>query len=267
MKSIALAFLIMTPPPSIGVVDDMLASRPKPPPVESLKRVPWTLAGGQFLIESAREMCQGSDAVTYCQSVGGGHDRGFSVHDKQTGRFLFYMDRAIAEEVQQDYAATRREAQEHHPYSNQIAKLEAQKGQWEYVAIACNTAMGPYCGAMAAKMKKFKETVIALCAGGLGVCQKFVTDKKAEIDKEINRILKACAISDQACFDAITGGQETQARLEFQNEINSGARPPHTPTRPGYRPMFLPGGDVTGGSWDSSCEHCKVYDGEEAEDY
>lgn len=267
MKSFLIASLLMTPPPVIGVVDDLTNPIPRPPKESQLNRVPWTMHGAQFMIEAAREMCQPADSPTYCQNVERGKaDRGFSVHEKATGKFLFYFDRAIAEEVTQDYARTRAEAEVHHPYSNHIAKLEAQKSQWEYVAIACNTAMGPYCGAMAAKLQKFKEVVTAACAGGLGVCQKYVKDKQTEIQKEIDKVLAICGKSDQACFDYITGGKESQAKAEFDAEKASGGRPPHTPSRAGYRPMFLPGGDASV-MWDDSCDKCKVYDGEEAEDF
>lgn len=263
MKSLVVLSLIMMERPTLDIVEELTRPYPNPPSEQSLKRVPWTVEGAQFLVESAREMCQG-DTWARCESVGGGHDRGFRVFRKDNGQFMFYMDRAIAEEVTQDSTAAQKIAEEHQPYSQHIANLEAEKSRWDYVGIACNTAMGPYCGAMAAKMKKFKESLILACAGGLGVCQKIVTDKKAEVDKEIARILKACGISDQACFDAITGGAETQARAQRSLEESTGGRPPHIPSRTGYRPKFLPGesGAII---WDLSCQYCKIYDGDKPE--
>lgn len=260
MKSLLIASLVMTPPPGIGVVDDLFDA----PKVESLDRVPWTMKGSQFMVEGIRTICQDADAKLDCKAVKpGSFDHGFKVF--KDGQYLFVFDRAIAEEVQQDYAAGRRAAEEHHPYSNHIAKLEATKSNLEYIAIACNSGFGPYCGGMAAKMQKLAPLVLAACAGALSTCQKLVKDKQAEIQKEIDKVLAVCQKSDQACFDYITEGLETQATEERRAEEANGSRPPHTPSRAGYRPMFLPGGDTS--VWDKSCEHCKTYDGEDAEKF
>lgn len=242
-------------------------AKPLPPDNQSLKRVPWTTAGGSFLIDGIRQFCR-NDGLTTCESVkpGSGEiDSGVRVF--KDGQLLFLFDRAIAEEVQQDYSISQAKAEEHQPYSAYVARKEAEKSNLEYWAIACNSGFGPYCGGMAAKLQKFKDVVLVGCASGLAICQKWVRDEQAKLQKEIDRVLAACQISDQACFDAITGGGETQARAQSAIEKSSGARPPHTVTRPGYRPQFMPGRPTTDAMWDKSCEHCKVYDGDEAEDF
>jgi hypothetical protein len=262
MKSLLIATLVMTPPPGIGVVDDLFD--PLPAVETSINRVPWTIKGGQFLIDGIRTICQDPDAKLKCENVRPGNiDYGFKV--LKDGRYLFVFDRAIAEEVQQDYAAARRAAEEHHPYSNHVSKLESTKSQLEYIAIACNSGFGPYCGGMAAKVQKLAPLILAACAGALSTCQKLVKDKQTEIQKEIDKVLAVCQKSDQACFDYITGGKETQATEERRLEESDGSRPPHTPNRAGYRPQFMPGQGTTDAMWDKSCEHCKVYDGDEAE--
>jgi hypothetical protein len=198
----------------------------------NIHRVPWTKVGGSFLIQSAREMCQGARDFTRCEAVNPSNiDEGFRVY-RNTGEYLYTMDRAIAEEVQQDYGLAQTKAEEHHPYSAYIARKEAEKSTWDYYAVACATGFGPYCGGMAAKAGKFKDLVSVGCGVLLGTCQKLINDQKNEIQKEIDRVLKECEKSDQACFDAITGGGETQARAQTALEKSSGARPPHIPTGP-----------------------------------
>lgn len=243
------------------------APKPLPPDNQDLRRVPWTLKGGQFLIEGVRQFCQ-NGGLTTCESVkpnSGQNDTGVKVY--KDGQYLFTFDRAIAEEVQQDYAISQAKAEEHQPYSMYVARKEAEKSNLEYWAIACNSGFGPYCGGMAAKLQKFKDVVLVGCASALAICQKWVRDEQAKIQKEIDRVLAACKVSDQACFDAITGGQETQARAQAALEKSGGERPPHTPTRAGYRPQFMPGRPTTDAMWDKSCEHCKTCEGEEAEDF
>lgn len=267
MKSIIMAAALFRTEPFVpDIVKDLTSPMPRPPREESLKRVPWTEEGGQFFLDAAREMCQGSDATTHCLSVEKGNlDRGWSVHDNKTGNFLFYMDRAVAEEVQQDYAVARNTAEEHHPYSMYVARLETKKSQLDYLALTCTSGFGTYCGAMAAKLEKFKVTILLGCTVTNGLCQKYVIDEKAKLDKEIKRVLDACGKGDQACFDAITGGKETEARAESSLEKSSGARPPHTPSRPGFRPTFI--GDEGVYEWGTvDCEHCKITEYDEKTD-
>lgn len=252
-----------TPPPGPGPDSDDIHRVPS----NDIHRVPWTLGGARFLNDGIRQFCQ-NGGLTTCENVkqnSGENDSGVKVY--KDGKFLFVFDRAIAEEVQQDYAAARRAAEEHHPYSKHIAKLESKKSHLEYITIACNSGFGPYCGGMAAKMEKLSPLILAACAGALSTCQKLVKDKQNEIQKEIDKVLSICQKSDQACFDYITGGKETEARIQSELEKTNGERPPHTPSAAGYRPRFMPGnsGIYVWGSDD--CENCKFYEGKEAENY
>lgn len=238
---------------------------PPPPPRTDIRRVPWTAKGSNFLLEGIRQMCQQTEGRTRCEKLipGTGElDTGYKVYETSSGKLLYVFDRAIAEEVQQDHALSQNKAEEHYPWSMYVARREAEKSDLEYMAISCRVSFGSYCGAMAAKLGKFKELIVAGCVAVSEACQKWVRDKQAEIQKDIDRVLKACGQSDQACFDAITGGGETQARAQSALEKSSGERPPHTPTGP-LSPGRPTSSSMPGGVWyDESCSACTITEGQ-----
>jgi len=239
------------------------------------KRLEWTVAASGDIAVAARQVCQG-DTFIRCESVNpqpvtGATDWGFRMYRKDTGAYLGTIDRNVVEEVQVDYSRARDVAEQHNPESMWIARKETEKAQLEYIAAACSGG-AVYCTAMASKLQKFKELFTAACSVWSGVCITKVNEMKGDIQKRIDYVKQQCALNDQACFDAVTNGGESQERAQRAIEKNtqggSGMRPPHTPSTAG-RPPFMPGsGDADPMAWyDKSCQHCKLYDGKSAEDY
>lgn len=234
------------------------------------KTVPWTTAGAGNMPLFSRQICQGETFIR-CENVAhgttGAIDHGFRMYRKDNGAYLGTMNRNVAEEVQQDYAKAMDTAEEHRPESAWIARKEAEIAQLEYVAAAC-TSGGVFCTGMAARLQKFKEIFSAICSAWTGVCVTTIKEMQAEIREKIKYVEEQCEKGDQDCFDAVTNGGEKQARAQraLEKSVDGGSRPPHTPIRPGSgRPPFLP---ASSPDWyDGSCEHCKTYEGKDAEEY
>lgn len=269
---------VVTPPPAPYPNDLPRAGYPVPePPLPKANgllphRLPWTLNGSRFLIAYVRDVCQG-DTYIRCENVAktpatGSGDWGFRIYRKDTGAYLGTVDRNVGEEIQADYDRSIAVAEEHRPESAWIARKEAEKAQLEYIAAAC-TSGAVYCTGMAAKMQKFKELFTAACSLWSGVCVTKITEMKVEIQQKIDNVKKACADNDQACFDAVTNGGETQARWQRSEEKKGGATGGSTSTRPPHdvRPVFLNGEGDPMRWYDDSCKNCKIIEGKEAEDY
>ncbi len=237
------------------------------------KRVPWTLNGSRFLIDYAREVCRGETYIR-CESVNKNEsytnsgEWGFRIYRKDTGAYLGTIDRNIGEEVQSDYSATVIDAENRHPESKWVARMEAEKAQLEYIAAACASG-AVYCTSMATKVPdNFKALFSAACSLWSGMCVAKVTTMKLDIQKKIDYVKSQCAAGDQQCFDAVTNGGETAAAWKSQYEKSGGGtgggggeRPPHD-----IRPVVF--GDADPMQWyDSSCEHCKIIEGKKAEEF
>ena len=238
------------------------------------KRVPWTTGGAQGLVSYGQSFCFNADSPYNCVHVtrlpaSPYYDWGYRIYRRDNGAYLGTVDRNVTEEVLNDYNQIVQRAEEHHPESAWIARQEARKAQLEYMAAACVSG-GVYCSAMAAKLPSWKELMKLACSGWSGVCISQLTKMKEDIQKRIDEVKKQCAKDDQACFDAVTNGGETDARRLREAERgggglipgeHSGERPPHS-----VHPMVFGDGDPM--EWyDSSCKHCKVYDGKDPNNY
>ncbi len=239
------------------------------------KRVwPWTGNGSHFLIDYAREVCRAPDTYIRCESVSRQaaspwFDWGFRIYRKDTGAYLGTIDRNVGEEIQRDYDTAVIDAENRHPESKFIARREAEKAQLEYIAAACSTG-AVYCTSMASKLPdKFKTLFSAACSLWSGVCVAKITTMKLDIQKQIDFVKSQCQLGDQQCFDAVTNGGETKARLQSQAErsggsgsgAGSGERPPHN-----IRPTTFGDGDPM--AWyDPSCKHCKITESKPTDDY